>query len=53
MEEEGSWPRLGLLLLPGVAVGWLVLCLLDFLLYVSSAFSLIQLSMIAGSRGVL
>ena len=26
MEEEGSWPRLGLLLLPGVVVGWLVLC---------------------------
>ena len=27
MEEEGSWPRLGLLLLSGTAVGWLVLCL--------------------------
>ena len=25
MEEEGSWPRLGLLLLSGVAVLWLVL----------------------------
>ena len=24
-EEEGSWPRLGLLLLSGVAVWWLVL----------------------------
>ena len=25
MEEEGSWPRLGLLLLSSTAVGWLVL----------------------------
>lgn len=32
MEEEGSWPRLGLLLLSGAAVGWLVLCSLVFLL---------------------
>ena len=31
MEEERSWPRLGLLLLSGVAVLWLVLCLLAFL----------------------
>ena len=31
MEEEGSWPRLGLLLLSGIAVGWLVLCLLVLL----------------------
>ena len=43
MEEEGSWPRLGLLLLSGVAVLWLVLCLLAFLSYVSSAFSLVLL----------
>ena len=27
MKEEGSWPRLGLLLLSGVAVSWLVLLL--------------------------
>ena len=35
MEEEGSWPRLGLLLHPGVVVGWLVLCLHVFLLHMS------------------
>ena len=52
MEEEGSWPRLGLLLLSGVAVLWLVLCLLAFLSYVSSAFSLVRFPMIAGSWGV-
>ena len=33
MEEEGSWPRLGLLLLSSVVVLWLVLCLLAFLSY--------------------
>ena len=33
MEEEGSWSTLGLFLLPGVAVGWLVLYLPVFLLY--------------------
>ena len=39
MEEEGSWPRLGLLLLSSVAVLWLVLCLLAFLsLYVSCPY---------------
>ena len=37
MEEEGSWPRLGLLLLSGVAVLWLVLSLAP--------------RMIVGSRG--
>ena len=42
MEEEGSWPRLGLLLLSGVAVLWLVLCLLAFLPYVFSACPLVQ-----------
>ena len=35
MEEEGSWPRLGLLLLSGTAVGWLVLCLLVLLFLTS------------------
>ena len=35
MEEEGSWPRLGLLLLPGVGVGWLVIRLHVFLLHMS------------------
>ena len=34
-EEEGSCPRLGLLLLSGVADWWLVLCLLIFLSYIS------------------
>ena len=34
MEEEGSWPRLGLLLLSGTAVWWLVLCFC-FLLFIS------------------
>ena len=37
MEEEGSWPRLGLLLLSGVAVLWLVFFL--------------RFPMIVGSRG--
>ena len=37
MEEEGSWPRLGLLLLSGAAVLWLVL--------------LLRPRMIVGSRG--
>ena len=37
MEEEGTWPRLGLLLLSGVAVSWLVL--------------LLRPRMIVGSRG--
>ena len=37
MEEEGSWPKLELLLLSGVAVSWLVLLLLP--------------RMIVGSRG--
>ena len=50
MEEEGSWPRLGLLLLSGVAVLWLVLCLL-----VSRMCFVLSLSlgprMIVGSQG--
>ena len=54
MEEEGSWPRLGLLLLSGIAVGWLVLCLLAFLLCLFLfllALYLIHASVCVGSWG--
>ena len=51
MEEEGSWPRLGLPFLPGVAVGWLVLCLLVFLLHMSLYLVLHHASVGVGSWG--
>ena len=38
MEEEGSWPRLGLLLLSGVAVLWLVLLLAPRMIVGSGGF---------------
>ena len=33
MEEEGGWPKLGLLLLSGVAMLWLVLSCLLYLVW--------------------